>query len=93
MTAVRSSSVPCRIVSTALSQKATVPPPGESVPGNETTAAPEKRADGTSPAVVTDMRTITENAAGSGTAIVRGTGTATAREKGRGSTDTASNGS
>lgn len=63
--------------------------PGESVPGNETTAALEKRADATSPAVVTGMRTITENAAGSGTAIARGTATETAKERGRGSTDIA----
>lgn len=62
---------------------------GESVPENETTAAPEKRADATSPAVATGMRTITENAAGRGTAIVRGTVTETVRERGRGSIDTA----
>ncbi|TDG96685.1 hypothetical protein EPR50_G00231460 [Perca flavescens] len=79
--------IPCRTVFTALSQKVTVPLPGENVPGNETTAALEKRAGVTSPAVVTGMRTITENAAGSGTVIGRGTVTETGR--GRESTDTA----
>lgn len=62
---------------------------GESVPGNETTAAPEKRADATSPAVVTGMKTITVNAAGNGTATVRGTVTETERERGRENTDIA----
>lgn len=61
----------------------------ESVPENVTTVVPEKRVDATSPAVATDMRTITENAAVRGTAIVSGTGIETVREKGRGSIDTA----
>lgn len=63
--------------------------PGESVQGNETTAAPEKRADVTSLAVAIDMRITTENAAGNGIATVRGIETETVRERGRESTDTA----
>lgn len=63
--------------------------PDENVPGNGTIAAPEKRAGVTSLAAVIGMKTITENAAGSATAIVSGTGTETARESAKGSTDTA----
>lgn len=62
---------------------------GESVPENETTVGPEKRVDATSPAAVIGMRTITGNAAGRGTATVRGTVTETVRGRGRGSIDTA----
>ncbi len=62
---------------------------GESVPGNETTAVPEKRADATNLAAAIGMRTITENAAGNGTATARGTATETVRERGKGSTGTA----
>lgn len=63
---------------------------GESVPGNVTTVALEKRVGDTNLAAATGMRTITENAVGSGIAIVRGTGTETGKERGKGSTGTAS---
>lgn len=74
----------------ALSQKVTALPPGENVPESVTIAALGKRADDTSLAAETGMRTITENEVGRGIAIVRGTETETAKERGRGSTDTAS---
>lgn len=73
----------------ALSPKVMALHPGESVPESATTAGRGKRADVTSLVVVIGMKTITENAAGSGTGIVRGTGTETVRERGRESTDIA----
>lgn len=64
--------------------------PGENVPENVTTAVRGKRAGDTSRAVVTGMKTITENAAESEIAIVRGIGTEIEKGRGRGSTDIAS---
>lgn len=64
-------------------------PPDENAPGNATTAAPEKRAGDTNPAVETGTRIITESAAGSATATARGTGIETGKGSERGSTGTA----
>lgn len=59
----------------------TFPLLGGSGPENVTTAAPEKRAGGTSPAAETGMRTTTGSAAGRGTAIARETATETVKER------------
>lgn len=59
----------------------------ESVQESVTTAGPGKKAAVTSLVAATGMRTITENAVESGTAIARGTGTETVRERGKGNTD------
>lgn len=64
-------------------------PSEESVPGSETTVAPEKKADVISPAAATDTRTITENGAERGTATVSVTVTGTVKETGRGNIATA----
>ena len=65
------------------SKDASLSLPGESAPENVTTAAPEKRADATSPAVATGTRTITENAAESATAIAREIVIETGKERDR----------
>lgn len=61
-----------------------------SVLENVTTAAPEKRAGDTSPAVGTGTRIITESVAASVIAIANGTVTATGKESGRGNIATVS---
>lgn len=86
MTAVRCLSARYKTVFMALSQKVTALHP-ESVQESVTTAGPGKKAAVTSLVAATGMRTITENAVESGTAIARGTGTETVRERGKGNTD------
>lgn len=61
----------------------------ESAQGNVTIVAPEKRADATSLAAATGMRTTTVNAAVSETVIAKGTVTETEKERGRENTGTA----